>query len=80
MKKNNYKFVSKNRRPVENRRFVTGHGNFIADIDRPGMLHVAILASHEPSAKINKIDSVSISDFITKNSIHLSVMSSNRLK
>ena len=56
MKKNNYKFISKNRRPVENRRFVTGHGNFVADIDRPNMLHVAILACHEPSAAIEKID------------------------
>ena len=56
MKKSNYNFVSKNRRPIEDKRFVTGQGNFVADIDRPGMLHVAILACHEPSAAIDKID------------------------
>jgi Aerobic-type carbon monoxide dehydrogenase, large subunit CoxL/CutL homologs len=56
MEKSNYNFVSKNRRPVEDKRFVTGHGNFVADIDRPDMLHVAILACHEPSASIDEID------------------------
>ena len=56
MKRQNYKFLSKERVPVENRRFVTGKGNYVADINRPNMLHVAILPCHEPSAIIKNID------------------------
>ena len=51
-----YKFLSTPRTPVENRRFVAGKGKFVADLDRPGMLHVATLASHFPAGIINSID------------------------
>ena len=51
-----YKFISQPRHPTENRRFVAGRGNFVADIDRPEMLHVAPLSSHYPAAIINNID------------------------
>ena len=56
MKREKFKFMSKDRVPSENSRFVSGKGNFVADIDRPNMLHVAILPCHEPSAIIKKID------------------------
>ncbi len=56
MIKQNFKFLSKERVPKENRRFVTGKGKFVADIDRVNMLHVAILPCHEPSAIISNID------------------------
>ena len=41
MTEQKYKFLSTPRRPVEDRRFVAGRGIFIADLDRPNMLHVA---------------------------------------
>ena len=56
MAEKTYKFISQPRRAVEDRRFVAGRGKFVADLDRPGMLHVAPLASHYPAAIINKID------------------------
>ena len=33
-----FKFLSANRRVREDRRFVAGKGNFVADISRPGMI------------------------------------------
>ncbi|MFZ8991319.1 MAG: xanthine dehydrogenase family protein molybdopterin-binding subunit, partial [Candidatus Puniceispirillaceae bacterium] len=51
-----YKFLSTPRRPVEDRRFVAGRGKYIADLERPDMLHVAPLASHYAAAVINSID------------------------
>ena len=56
MTEQKYKFLSTPRRPVEDRRFVAGRGKFIADLDRPNMLHVAPLASHYAAAAINGID------------------------
>ncbi|MEL0062704.1 MAG: xanthine dehydrogenase family protein molybdopterin-binding subunit, partial [Candidatus Puniceispirillum sp.] len=56
MANTNWKFLSRHRRPVEDRRFVAGRGVYVADIERPGMLHVAPLASHHPAAIINSID------------------------
>ena len=56
MTEQKYKFLSTPRRPVEDRRFVAGRGKFIADLDRPNMLHVAPLASHHAAAVINGID------------------------
>ncbi|MCJ9700578.1 xanthine dehydrogenase family protein molybdopterin-binding subunit [Bradyrhizobium sp. SHOUNA76] len=50
------RFVSANRRVREDRRFVAGHGRFVADVVREGMLHVALLPSPHPSAKILDID------------------------
>ena len=56
MANTNWKFLSRHRRPVENRRFVAGRGAYIADLERPGMVHMAPLASHHPAAIINSID------------------------
>ena len=51
-----FKFVSTNRRVREDRRFVVGRGNFVADIKRDGMLHVAIVPSPHAAARIVSID------------------------
>ena len=50
------RFVSSNRRVREDRRFVAGHGRFVADIDMPGMVHVALVAAQGPAATIDAID------------------------
>lgn len=52
-----FRFVSTNRRVREDRRFVAGRGNYVADIVPEGTLHVAVLPSQYPSAKILSIDS-----------------------
>ena len=52
-----FRFVSTNRRVREDRRFVAGHGNYVADIVPEGTLHVAVLSSQHPSARILSIDS-----------------------
>ena len=51
-----FRFVSTNRRVREDRRFVVGRGNYVADIKRDGMLHVAIVPSPHPAARIVSID------------------------
>src|SRR6202045_2772078 len=51
-----FRFVSTNRRVREDRRFVAGHGQFVADVALEGMLHVAILSSPHPAARIVSID------------------------
>src|SRR5580692_5060547 len=51
-----FRFVSTNRRVREDRRFVAGHGRFVADVALEGMLHVAILPSQYPAARIVSID------------------------
>src|SRR6202163_869447 len=51
-----FRFVSTNRRVREDRRFVAGHGHFVADVALAGMLHVAILPSQHPAARIVSID------------------------
>jgi len=51
-----FKFVSTNRRVREDRRFVVGRGNYVADIRRDGTLHVAIVPSAHPAARIVAID------------------------
>jgi CO/xanthine dehydrogenase Mo-binding subunit len=56
MNESPFKFVSTNRRVREDRRFVVGRGNFVADIKRDGMLHVAIVPSRHPAARILSID------------------------
>src|ERR1700755_2760210 len=50
------RFVSTNRRVREDRRFVAGHGRFVADVALEGMLHVAFLPSQHPAARIVSID------------------------
>src|SRR5260370_10564377 len=51
-----FRFVSTSRRVREDRRFVAGHGQFVADVALEGMLHVAILPSQHPAARIVSID------------------------
>lgn len=50
------RFVSGNRRVREDRRFVVGGGNYVADVALEGTLHVAIVASQHPAARIVSID------------------------
>lgn len=50
------KFVSSNRRVREDRRFVVGRGHYVADIALDEMLHVALVPSQYPAAKIISID------------------------
>jgi 2-furoyl-CoA dehydrogenase large subunit len=52
-----FRFVGKHRRAVEHKRFVIGKGHYAADVQLPGMLHVALIASPYASAKILSIDS-----------------------
>src|SRR6201999_2181955 len=51
-----FRFVSTHRRVREDHRFVAGHGQFVADVALEGMLHVAVLASPHPAARIVSID------------------------
>src|SRR5471030_1599708 len=51
-----FRFVSTNRRVREDRRFVAGRGHFVADVALEGMLHVAVLPSQHPAARIVSID------------------------
>jgi 2-furoyl-CoA dehydrogenase large subunit len=51
-----FRFVSSNRRVREDRRFVAGRGHYVADVVLEGMLHVAVLPSQHPSARIIAID------------------------
>jgi len=41
---------------VEDTRLLTGHGTFVDDITRPGMLHACFVRSPFPRARINGID------------------------
>jgi 2-furoyl-CoA dehydrogenase large subunit len=50
------KFVSSNRRVREDRRFVAGQGRYVADVVLEGLLHVAVLPSPHPAARIVSID------------------------
>ncbi|HUZ66309.1 MAG TPA: xanthine dehydrogenase family protein molybdopterin-binding subunit [Beijerinckiaceae bacterium] len=52
-----FRFVGKNRRVREDRRFVVGKGRFAADVKADDVLHVALTPSAYPSAKIVSIDS-----------------------
>ena len=51
-----FRFVSTNRRVREDRRFVAGRGHFVADVALEGQLHVAVLPSQHPAARIVSID------------------------
>jgi 2-furoyl-CoA dehydrogenase large subunit len=50
------RFVSAKRRPKEDGRFIAGAGHFVADINRAGMLHVALVTSPYPAARITSIN------------------------
>ncbi len=51
-----FKFVSTDRRVREDRRFVAGKGQFVADVELPGMKHVALVTCPYPAARIVSID------------------------
>ncbi len=50
------KFVSSNRRVREDRRLVVGDARYVADIALDGLLHVALVPSQHPAARIVAID------------------------
>jgi 2-furoyl-CoA dehydrogenase large subunit len=52
----NRRFVSVKRRPKEDGRFISGSGRFVGDIKRPGMLHIALVTSPYPAARILSIE------------------------
>jgi 2-furoyl-CoA dehydrogenase large subunit len=56
MAETKFRYIGRHRRAVEHKRFVVGKGRFAADIQIPGLLHVAIVASPYASAKILSID------------------------
>jgi 2-furoyl-CoA dehydrogenase large subunit len=51
-----FRFISSDRRVTEDRRFVVGKGNYVADIVLPGTRHVALVSSPHPAARIVSID------------------------
>ena len=51
-----FRFVSTNRRVREDRRFVAGEGHYVADVALDGLLHVALVASPHPAARIVAVD------------------------
>jgi len=51
-----FRYIGQRRRPKEDRRFVTGSGRYAADVTLPGMLHVALVMSPHPAARIVAID------------------------
>ena len=50
-----FRYIGTKRRTKEDPRFVSGRGRYVADVDLPGMKHVALLASPHPSARITAI-------------------------
>src|SRR3954469_3953481 len=52
-----FRYVSTPRRVREDRRFVVGRGTYVADVPAREMLHVALVPSPHPAAKIIAIDS-----------------------
>ena len=51
-----FRYIARKRRTKEDRRFISGAGRYVADITVPGMLHVALVASPYPYARIVKIN------------------------
>lgn len=51
-----FRYVSRKRRPKEDRRFVTGRGRFAADMRLTGLLHVAMVSSPYACAEIRSVD------------------------
>ena len=50
------RYIGRERRTKEDRRFIAGLGRFVADIRLPDMTHVALVASPHASARIVSID------------------------
>src|SRR2546426_4024424 len=55
-RKRNYQGIGAPLRRVEDKRFLTGHGRFVADIDLPGALACALVRSPHAHAAIRRID------------------------
>lgn len=51
-----HRYLSKARRTTEDRRFVLGRGTYVADVHRPGMLHVALVAAPAANGRIVDVD------------------------
>lgn len=51
-----FRYVSKKRRVKEDKRFITGRGKFAADVQLPGMLHVAMVSSPYACAEITSVN------------------------
>jgi 3-oxo-Delta1-steroid hydratase/dehydrogenase large subunit len=51
-----HRYVSSDRRVREDRRFVAGKGQFVADVDLPHMRHVALVTCPYAAARIKSID------------------------
>lgn len=56
MAESRFHYIGRKRRPKEDRRFLAGSGRFVADLALPNMLHVALVASPYPFARIRGID------------------------
>ena len=56
MSAGHHRYVATNRRVREDRRFVAGKGQFVADIDLPNMKHVALVTCPYAAARIKSID------------------------
>ncbi len=56
MSEHHFRFVASDRRVREDRRFVAGKGQFVADVDLPGTLHVALVTCPHAAARIKSID------------------------
>ncbi len=51
-----HRYVATDRRVREDRRFVAGKGQFVADVDLPNMKHVAVVTCSHAAARIKRID------------------------
>ncbi len=56
MNAGHHRYVATDRRVREDRRFVAGKGQFVADVDLPNMKHVAVLTCPHAAAHIKSID------------------------
>jgi len=52
----NYHQISRKRRIVEDKRFVTGQGKYVQDVPLPNLKHAAVLPSPYPRARIKSIN------------------------
>jgi len=52
MAENKFKYIGRERRTKEDKRFVLGAGKYVADIALPGCLHIAVVRSPHPCARI----------------------------
>ncbi len=54
--RSNLRYVSRKRRVKEDKRFVSGTGNYVQDVEQTGCKHIAVLPSPYPKARIVSID------------------------